>query len=183
MYNTDSMDMKNKIVTVVGAVALIAATGVGGYTLFATKDSTNDNTIVAPIATSSTKAATSPGATTAAVPTTATAAAATASPSSTAGYKDGVYVASSSYTVPEGDRNTISATVVISGGTIASVVTTHDYANRESGMYIDSFDKSLTAHVKNKSIADYSPSRIGGASLTTAAFSNVLDTVRAQAKA
>ena len=103
--------------------------------------------------------------------------------SSATSYKDGTYTASSSYNVPHGGQNSIKATITISGGKITAASATNSYTDRESAMYIDSFNSYVNSDATGQSLAGYSPSRIGGASLTTYAFSNAIDTIRAQAKA
>ena len=50
-------------------------------------------------------------------------------------------------------------------------------------MYISGFESSVNSSASGQSLATYSPSRIGGASLTTAAFDDALDTIRSQAMA
>lgn len=171
------MDTKNKIFTIIGSIALVATATVGGYTLFATKD-----TAATPVATSSSVASTSQG-TASTADTTATATSSTSSTSSTGSYKDGTYTAVTSYSVPKGAQNSITATVTIVGGNITTVKTSNNYSDHESGMYVADFDSSVSSDASGQSIASYSPSRIGGASLTTMAFSDALDTIRNQAKA
>lgn len=168
------MDTKNKIITVVGAVALIASAGIGGYTLFATPD---DNLSVS--TTTNTSARTP---TVSTVPSATSASQVGSSVSTTGTIADGTYTAISSYSVPHGS-NSLTATVTVAGGKITSVTASHDYSDHESGMYVDSFDSSLSSNATGQSLASYSPSRIGGASLTTNAFDTVLDTIRTKAGA
>ena len=85
--------------------------------------------------------------------------------------------------MPHGATNTISATVVVSGGNITSVTADDNYTDRESGMWISDFESSLSSTVNGTSLADASFSRIGGASLTTEGFNAVLDMIRTQATA
>ncbi|MFZ1802113.1 MAG: hypothetical protein WAW62_03760 [Candidatus Saccharimonas aalborgensis] len=170
------MDTKNKIFVVIGSAALIAAAGYGAVTLLSGGDrpsyvatnsvSTTNSSIASNTQTTNTTATTSSG------------------DSSTAtSYKDGTYTASSSYNVPHGGQNSIKATITISGGKITAASATNSYTDRESAMYIDSFNSYVNSDATGQSLAGYSPSRIGGASLTTYAFSNAIDTIRAQAKA
>lgn len=167
----------------IGSIALLATAGVGGYLLFTTKDATTTSSSAVSSTTQvANNSLAQPQATTPTTQTTDTTSATTTS-TSTSGYKDGTYTASASYSVPHGAQNTISATVTISGGTIASVTANDNYNDGESAMYVDSFESALTSSAKGQTIASYSPSRIGAASLTTAAFNNVLDTIRSQAQA
>ena len=99
----------------------------------------------------------------------------------TSGYKDGTYSASAGYQVPHGS-NTIDLTITMKNGVISALKTSHDYGDRESGMYIDSFDSSIKSVVIGKSL-DMSLSRVGGASLTTHGFEDALATIANQAKA
>jgi len=48
-------------------------------------------------------------------------------------------------------------------------------------MYISRLESALKDTVPGQDLASLSPSRIGGASLTTYAFDQVLDTIRSQA--
>ncbi len=99
----------------------------------------------------------------------------------TSSYKDGTYKASTSYRVPHG-TNSIEATVSIKDGVIESVDVTDDYSDRESSMYISSFESKVQSVVKGKSISSISVGRIGGASLTSSAFENVLSDIIVEAR-
>ena len=160
------MNTATKIIVSIGSIAVIASAGIGGF-LLAT---TNDNmTQVIPTVT------TQPAA------SSATRSSST-SPTSTSSYKNGMYTASMNYLVPEGSSNTMSASVTISDSRITAVTTNNTYVDRESVLYIDSFDSSVKSSAVGTSLADAKNfSRIGGASLTTEAFNSVLDTIRTQA--
>lgn len=178
------MDRKNKIFTIIGATAFIAAAGIGGLTLFAAKDGATNTPRAStsqPVAATVAPSASSTDVSAAATPDSSSASA--SSTATTSRYKDGSYTASNSYRVPHGGQNTISATVTISGGKITAVKATNDYTDGESAMYTDSFSGAVSSDASGQDIASYSPSHIGGASLTTAAFDNVLDSVRSQATA
>ena len=155
------MDTKNKLFTVIGSAALIATAGIGGATLFASKDDTASTTTGATV--SSTTLSSSTRTSTDTSPS-------SSSSTSHSSYKDGTYTASTTYSVPHGATNSISATVVVSGGTITSVTANDSYTDRESGMWISDFEGSLSGDASDQSLSSYSPSRIGGASLTTEAF-------------
>lgn len=167
------MDTRNKIFTIVGAVAITAAAGIGGFVLFATPDKPRTSAVSAPVV-STVKS--SPSADTAASQ-------AASGMGHMNGLKDGTYTASTSYFVPHDGQNSVNATVVVSGGTIASVKATGNYTDGESAMYVDSFNSSVESDATGQPLASYSPSRIGGASLTTAAFDSVLDAIRTKARA
>jgi|APMI01.1.fsa_nt_gi uncharacterized protein with FMN-binding domain len=172
------MDTKNRIFTVVGAVALIATVGLGGYTLFATKDTTATSQ-----ASTSSQVAATPVTTAQATTASATTESSGTTASSSTSYKDGTYTASTTYSVPKGGQNSLSATVTISGGKITTVKTTDNYADHESGSWISDFESEVSSDASGQSIASYSPSRIGGASLTTDAFDDALTTIKSQASA
>ncbi len=106
-----------------------------------------------------------------------------ASSSPSSGYKDGTYIASANYSVPHGN-NSIGVSITLSNGVVSAVKTTHDYADRESGMYVDSFDSSINSVVTGKSLEILtSLSRVGGASLTTFGFEDAVASIANQAKA
>lgn len=171
------MDTKNKIFVVIGSAALIAAAGYGAVTLLSGGDRPSYGATNSVSTTNSTSTASNTQT------TNTTATTSSGDSSSATSYKDGTYTASSSYNVPHGGQNSIKATITISGGKITAASATNSYTDRESAMYIDSFNSYVNSDATGQSLAGYSPSRIGGASLTTYAFSNAIDTIRAQAKA
>lgn len=172
------MDTKNKVFVVVGSVALIAAAGIGGGYLFLNK-SNSDMGSDAATTSSSTAVDTAPSKTATSSDTSSTG----TSSASANNYKDGTYTATSTYHVPHGGSNTIAATVTVSGGKITSVSTKDSYTDRESSMWIGDFESSVSSDANGQGLASYSPSRIGGASLTTAAFSDAIDQIRTKASA
>ncbi len=164
------MKPKEKMFMVVGTVAVMASSGIIGYSLFVTPDATANGTSSAQSSSTQTVTSTSnPAQSTATSPTSSS-------------YKDGTYSGKASYMVPHG-HNSISVTVEIKDSKIVSASAQHDYTDHESGMYVDEFDSSLDTAVTGESVESLSPSRIGGASLTTDAFDNVLDTIRSEASA
>lgn len=174
------MDTKNKIFTVVGSVALLAVSVVGGYALFSDKA----NTTTASVATSSASTNTSSSSSVAAVSTTpASEENSTAAAKTTTSYKDGTYTATVRYNVPHGAQNQIAVTLTVAGSKITAVKTSDNYTDRESGMYVNSFESSVSSDATGQPIASYSPSRVGGASLTTMAFSDAIDQIRTAASA
>lgn len=162
----------------VGSIALIAAAGVGGYIIFKPAQQSASPSIATHTMSSPSTASNSSSTSSSSSQDTST-----SSATSAAAYKDGTYTAQATYRVPHGDENTISATIVVSGGNITSVKTNDNYSSGESGAYINSFESEVNSDASGQSLASYSPSRIGGASLTTEGFLSVLDTVRNDAKA
>ena len=169
------MDNRNKLIMVVGTIALVASSGIGGYLLFTTKDSPSNSPTATSTQIENTAANTSPATTTVTPSSTAT-------PTTSTGFKDGTYTASTNYSVPHGS-NTIKATVTINSDKITSVTASGNFTDSESSFYVDSFNSSVNLDASTQLLSAYSPSRIGGASLTTAAFTDVLDTIRRDAKA
>jgi uncharacterized protein with FMN-binding domain len=165
------VDTRNKIFAVIGTVAILATSGTVGALLFTQQDTTStsgttttsQNTTLASTGTSSGSSA--------------------SASTSTSSYKDGTYTASQSYRVPHGGQNTVKATVVIASGKITAVTTSNDYTDGESGMYIQDFESSVSGMMVGKSMGSMMSSRIGGASLTSSAFYNALDTIATQAQA
>jgi len=164
------MDTKRKVFVVLGSVAVIATAGFTAGALFLGGSDENTNTGSSNISAAS-------GSTTTDQPTSS------ADAGSQSDYKDGTYTASASYRVPHGYSNSIQTTITVKDGTVTSVKVNNDATDRESSEYIDWFEQDLEGEVVGKSLAGLSPSRIGGASLTTAAFDDTLDTIERDATA
>ena len=163
------MKPQDKVFMVVGSTAFLIAAGFTGVWLFGKQDAVPE-TAQQSQSTTSTQPATD---TSSNVATTST---------SSSTYIDGTYAASINYAAPHGHTNVVKASVTINSDAITAVTLTHEYDDRESKTYLDSFDQAITAAVVGKSIADLELSRIGGASLTTQAFEDALTTIRSNAK-
>ncbi len=172
------MDTKNKVFVVIGSIALVATAGLGGAYLFANKDTSAVGSTIGS-SSSTNNSATSSTSTTPSI----SSATSNGSSNANSSYKDGTYTVTQSYSVPHGAQNSITAVVTVANGKITSVKTTDNYSDHESGMYISDFESSVSSTVTGTSLADASYSRIGGASLTTAAFDSALDSIRSQATA
>lgn len=172
------MNTATKIIISIGSIAIVATAGIGGL-LLATSDDTASTTTPA----TTTSSTTSSSGSSSDSSTSSASTSESSSTESTSSYQDGTYTATSSYSVPRGVTNSISATVTVSGGKITSVVTDNTYSDHESGMYIDSFESDISSAAVGTSLADATFSRIGGASLTTEGFNSVLDEIRTQATA
>lgn len=169
------MNSATKLIVSIGSIAVIATAGIGGFLLATAKDDTSA------VASTTTSSVIPVGTSTVDTTTIDTSSSTTsASPTSASSYKDGVYTATASYSVPR-SSNSISATVTVSGGKITAVTANDSYSDGESAMYIDSFESSVSGSAVGTSLADATFSRIGGASLTTEGFNSVLDSVRTQA--
>lgn len=155
------MDNRNKIFVVTGTAGVLAAAGIVGLVLF-----TQGNSPQTPSSATTSSSSTDNSSTS----------------NANGAYKDGTYTATVAYRVPHGGQNNLKATVVVSSGKISSVTTSDDYTDGESGMYIRSFESEVSSDAKGQSLSTYRPSRIGGASLTTLAFSEALTNITTQAK-
>ena len=164
------MNTQDKVLTVVGVATVLAIASGAGYTLFATQDADVPKVVVASNSNVASTAASTPQQTS----TVAT---------NQTSYRDGTYTATASYRVPEGETNSITVKVTINGGTVAAVSATHDYGSRESARYINWFDQDIQSAVVGQSVGGLQVSRVGGASLTSIAFDDALDTIRSDAKA
>ena len=164
------MDTRNKIFAVVGTVAILATAGTVGALLFTQQDTTSTT------GTTTTSQNTVPNSSTDSSDS-------SSSTTTTSSYKDGTYTSTQTYSVPHGDTNTIKVTVTISSGKITAVTTDNNYTDRESGMYIQDFESSVSGMMTGQSMGSMMSSRIGGASLTSNAFYDALDTIAMQAKA
>jgi len=160
-----------------GSIALIAAAGVGGYVIFKPASAQTTPTV----ATSSLSQSSTQSSSDTSSATLGSSSTASTTTNSSASYKDGTYTSSTSYQVPHGNTNSIKVTVVVSGGKITSVKTDDSYSDGESERYVSAFESSVSSDANGQSLASYSPSRIGGASLTTEAFANTIETIRSQA--
>ncbi len=197
------METSQKVLVAIGTIAIVGIAAVGGKYLYSgdgtgTVHSSSSSTSgsSAPIASApaTTAAPTSVGNGTPSAPSSAAAPAPAPTPTptptpsgtstaSTSGYKDGQYTASQDYYVPGGDTNTVSVTLTVANGKISSVTANDQYGNGVSAYYVSSFESAVSGDAAGQSLSDYSPSRIGGASLTTEAFAQAIDTIRSQAAA
>lgn len=166
------MTKTDKIILALGAVAIASAAIVGGISL--TKTSSNQQS------TGASQTSTNDSQTTT---TTSSASQSNINTEVSSGYKDGTYTASASYSVPHNGSNSIAVTLTVKDGVITAVNADNSYTDHESSEYIDMFEQALEGKVVGQSVASLSPSRIGGASLTTGGFSDALETIRTQAKA
>lgn len=166
------MRTQDKLFVTIASIIVLAGAGYTGYTLFVTKDSDTTKT-------STTTSTDSASATT--TPTTSQQSSNSSSASTS--YKDGTYTETMSYSVPHGDTNSVTVKLTVANGVITAVSTTHDYQDHESAEYIDMFDQEIQSAVVGKNLSGFSVSRVGGASLTSSAFNDALDTIRNDADA
>jgi len=106
-------------------------------------------------------------------------------PAPTYKYKDNSYTLSKNYTVPGNKTNTLTATISILNDTIISVLTS-SVNDSKSQEYNDDFKANIGGVVEGKTligllIPDGPGDAVGGASLTSTAFNDILNQVRATA--
>lgn len=89
------------------------------------------------------------------------------------------------YVVPEESSEGIHINLLIKEGVIEDVRFTYNPpSKRQSQEYLSSFSKALqTAGLKGKKVSEVNLSRVGGASLTTAAFMKAVAEIDAKSKA
>lgn len=97
-------------------------------------------------------------------------------------YADGTYSVSQSYRVPEGHTEDISIELTLSGDKISAIAVDTVASNDESAQYQSGFDTLIVGEVEGKTLDDADVSRLGGASLTSNAFNDLLEAVRNEAR-
>ena len=181
---------------IVGGIVIAAVLLIGVYTLILRKDEDSSSltssqttsqisTAESSTSTAPSTASTTPSDTVGAAATDTAASSSnstTTSATTTPTYKDGAYTETVSYRVP-GDSNGLTAKVTIADGVITAVTTTNQYTDHESARYISGFQSGISSAVKGKSLADAFVGRVGGASLTSSAFNDIIDAIKVDAKA
>jgi AAA ATPase containing von Willebrand factor type A (vWA) domain len=100
----------------------------------------------------------------------------------TSGVADGEYTASASYFTPSNVEHDIGVTLTIESGEVADVAVTYNDAAAETGHH-QRFDAAVADDVIGVPLEDVQLSRTGGASLTSGAFNEAVDTIKQQAAA
>ena len=170
------METPQKIFVAIGTVAVV---GLAIFVVFALLGGSTAAAQNPGIASASTSTSIAPAQSTT-QPTANSVATGTAASGS---YKDGQYTSTQSYYVPHGGSNSITVTLTVANGKISAVTAKDQYSDGESSMYVSGFENEVSADASNQSLSSYSPSRIGGASLTTEAFAQAIDAIKAQATA
>jgi uncharacterized protein with FMN-binding domain len=101
-------------------------------------------------------------------------------PKPTTTYKDGIYTQSISYSVP-GETNTLNLSVTVKSDTVTAITASSTYTDRESQRYVSGFESNISGQVVGTKLKDIKVSRVGGASLTTGAFTRALPAIEATA--
>jgi uncharacterized protein with FMN-binding domain len=94
-------------------------------------------------------------------------------------YADGTYRTSSTYRTPDGTY-TMDVAVTVANDQITASSLSFDSDGARDG-YSKRFSSAYQGSVIGKDLETVSLSRVGGASLTTRAFNNALNTIRSQA--
>ena len=107
----------------------------------------------------------------------------TVTPSSTSGgYKDGTFTASTQYYVPHGNEQ-ITVHVTLQSGTVTDVSIQNSEGDRDSAQYQEDFASAYKVYVVGKKISGLSLDTIAGASDTTAGFNAAIARISSQAQA
>jgi uncharacterized protein with FMN-binding domain len=96
-------------------------------------------------------------------------------------FKDGSYEESVSYPVPK-STNTLKAKITIKNDIVTEISTSHTYTNEKSKEYLDPFDKEISSAVVGKKVKDIDLDILGGASLTSEVFNELIESVLDKAK-
>lgn len=97
-------------------------------------------------------------------------------------YADGVYTAEASYFTPSNVKHDISVTLTLEGDEVADAAVLYDGGAAETSSHTR-FENALAPEVIGVDLEDVSLSRVGGASLTSDAFNEAVDTIKQQASA
>ncbi len=98
-------------------------------------------------------------------------------------FTDGTFTSNSTYRVPNGDEEAISVEIVLANNEIVSLEFDVQATNSTSEQWQGRFSPLIEDAVVGEDLEEADVSRLGGASLTSAAFNDLLDDVRAQALA
>ena len=106
----------------------------------------------------------------------------TQSSSSSAGqYKDGTFAAQSNYRVPH-SVETIKVTLVVKNGVVTDSQVQNSEGDGTSAMFQESFASEYKSYVVGKNLAALNLDVVAGASDTSYAFDQALDSIRSQAQ-
>lgn len=95
-------------------------------------------------------------------------------------YVDGTYTVTTSYLTPRRVEHVVDLEFTIENDVVVAVSALYDGAAPETSHHTR-FDNALAGEVVGVPLNDLAPSRIGGASLTTDAFNDAVEEVRAEA--
>lgn len=113
--------------------------------------------------------------------TTTTQPASTTTPSTSSGYKDGTYTATTDYYVPHGYEE-IKVSLTLKNGIITDSSIQNSEGDRESAQYQEAFASRYKSYVTGKNISGLNLSYVAGASDTTQGFNDAVSQIQNQAK-
>jgi hypothetical protein len=93
--------------------------------------------------------------------------------------KTGTFTSDVSYRVPRG-TTTVKFSLTLDGGKVTGASATMISGDRESRDYISQYNSGFLKAIKDKNLSDISEVYISGASLTSNAFDNALQTIKTQ---
>ncbi len=96
-------------------------------------------------------------------------------------YKDGTYATDVTYVTPKRDEYGVNVSLILTRDIVTDVKVTYSKGG-EKDPNAARFQAAYKAQVIGKDIDTLNLSRVGGASLTTAAFNNALVNIKADAK-
>lgn len=96
-------------------------------------------------------------------------------------YKDGVYEATTTYSIPYGYREPMKVLVELKDNKVASTSVLFDVVDYTSEGHQESFVNLFRTRVLGRRIDEISLSRIGGASLTSRAYNKALEQIKIEA--
>ena len=172
--NNTSLKVTSAVVVIIAVVMLSIASSI-------TKAQQSTQSGIVSLPPTTTSATTSMPTTTTTTPTDTTATPATPS-STSSGYKDGTYSATSDYYVPHGYEE-IQVSLMIKNGIVTDSSVKNSENNRESAQYQQAFTSSYKSYVTGKNISGLNLSYVAGASDTTQGFDDAVSKIQSQAKA
>lgn len=101
-------------------------------------------------------------------------------PPATTTYGDGSYTAAASYFTPARKEHELDVTLTIESDEVTKVSILYDGGSASTNS-LKRFDNAYEPEVIGVSLEDLSLSRVGGASLTSEAFNEAVDTIKQQA--
>lgn len=170
---------KSPVSKIIITVAVLAVLAIGAYVIL-----TNVSKTKVPVASTKLQVATEP---VAAITAHSPAEPAATPSSASAGvatnvYKNGTYTVKTDYSVPKEGINNLEVKVTIESDNVTVVSTNNSYEDRDSVPYINGFKSGVSGAVVGKKLSNLVASRIGGASLTSGAFNEVIAKIKSDAK-
>jgi uncharacterized protein with FMN-binding domain len=101
---------------------------------------------------------------------------------STGGFKDGTFSATSTYRVPHGSES-IRVTLTLRGGVVTNSTVQNSENDRESASYQEDFASQYQSGVVGQKISDLNLDSVAGASDTTSGFNEAVAQIAQQAQA